>query len=90
MKRLPVTCRQCGKTVSDTDVSCPSCGRKLDVPPTILAPNTSRKELDAFVDYLRGVGINNFYSGYPWRLVANYFRDEVDVATFLIRTYPGT
>jgi hypothetical protein len=54
MKRLRVTCRQCGKTVSDTDVSCPSCGRKLDVPPTMLAPNTSRKELDAFVGYLRG------------------------------------
>jgi predicted amidophosphoribosyltransferase len=53
MKHLRVACRQCGKIVSDTDVSCPSCGRKLDV--AISAPTSAyQKELGGFVRYLRG------------------------------------
>jgi predicted amidophosphoribosyltransferase len=53
MKRPRVTCRQCGKTVSDTDVSCPSCGRKLDV--AISAPASAyQKERGGFVGFLSG------------------------------------
>jgi phage FluMu protein Com len=53
MKRLRVTCRQCGKIVSDTDVSCPSCGRVLDV--AIPEPDsTYQKELGGFVGCLGG------------------------------------
>jgi hypothetical protein len=53
MKRQRVTCRQCGKTVSDIDVSCPSCGRTLDL--AISAPTSAyQKELAGFAGCLSG------------------------------------
>ena len=53
MRRLRLTCRQCGKTVSDTDVCCPSCGRKVD---TAFSEPASeyQKELGGFVGFLSG------------------------------------
>jgi hypothetical protein len=50
---LRMTCRHCGKTVSDTDVSCPSCGRKLDVAVSA-PPSAYQKELGGFVGCLNG------------------------------------